>query len=50
MTVTGWNFMIRSVGSVSSLMIWCFYRVFTKPASTEHMHALLDIDTHDQNT
>ena len=50
MTLAGWIFMLGSTGSVTILTIWCFYRVLTKPASTKHMHAPLDIDTHDQNT
>jgi len=50
MTTTGWIFMLSSVGSVTILMIWCFYRVLSKPSAANHMHAPLDIDTHDLNT
>ena len=42
--------MLCSVGFVVGLTGYCFYRVLKKPASTEHMHAPLDIDTHDRNT
>ena len=28
----------------------CFYRVLRTPKSTEHMHAPLEIDTHDVDT
>jgi len=50
MTPTGWFFMLCSVGFVVGLTSYCFYRVIRKPKSTEHMHAPLDIDTHDLNT
>jgi hypothetical protein len=50
MTTAGWVFMLSSIGFVIGLLTFCFYRVLTKPASTEHMHAPLDIDTHDRNT
>jgi len=29
---------------------FCYYKVLTQPESTEHMHAPLDIDTHDLDT
>ncbi|MCL5269803.1 MAG: hypothetical protein M1457_04445 [bacterium] len=47
MTVYGWIFMLASVGSVVGLMVFCFWRVFRTPRLEEHMHAPLDIDTHD---
>ena len=50
MTQAGWVFMITSCGFVVGLLLFCFYRVLKKPASTEHMHAPLDIDTHDVDT
>ena len=50
MTLAGWIFMLASVGFVLWLTAFCFYRVLAKPAATEHMHAPLDIDTHDANT
>jgi len=50
MTPTGWLFMLCSIGFVVWLTGYCFYRVLKKPASTEHMHAPLDIDTHDLDT
>ncbi len=48
MTTAGWIIMTCSIGTVVSLLSFCFYRVLSKPQSTEHMHAPLDIDTHDQ--
>lgn len=31
MTVAGWIFMLVSVGSVTALTAWCFYRVLRAP-------------------
>jgi hypothetical protein len=50
MTIAGWIFMLCSMGFVIGLLAFCFYRVLAKPTATEHMHAPLDIDTHDRNT
>lgn len=50
MTTGGWIFMIGSISAVVSLLVFCFYRVLRKPTSTDHMHAPLDIDTHDADT
>ncbi|MGZ0654067.1 hypothetical protein ACWPKS_00515 [Coraliomargarita sp. W4R72] len=30
--------MILSVGSVSTLLCWCIYKVVTTPDETEHIH------------
>ena len=48
MTVSGWIFMLVSCGAMVVLTAWCFYRVLTRPATTEQMHAPGDIDPHDQ--
>jgi len=50
MTLFGWILMISSVGFVLCLTTFCFYRVLHSKKSTEHMHAPLEIDTHDQDT
>ncbi len=50
MTMAGWIIMLLSVGTVTSLLTFCFYRVLKKPRSADHMHSLLEIDTHDQGT
>lgn len=50
MTASGWAMMIVSVGFVLCLTVFCFYRVLRTPKSTDHMHAPLDIDTHDADT
>lgn len=47
MTAAGWAFMLISCGGVLSLVTFCFYRILTAPKATGHMHAPLDIDTHD---
>jgi hypothetical protein len=47
MTLAGWFFMLCSVGFVVALTAFCFWRVLTKPVPSEHLHAPLDIDTHD---
>lgn len=48
MTTEGWILMIGSVGSISALVAWCFYRVFQVPVAKDHLHAPLDIDTHER--
>jgi hypothetical protein len=47
MTLAGWIFMLSSMGVVMFLAGYCYYRVLSKPSSTEHMHSPLDIDTGD---
>jgi len=47
MTTGGWIFMVCSISFVLGLVSFCFYKVLVKPASANHMHAPLDIDTHD---
>ena len=50
MTTGGWIVMMTSVGFVLCLTGFCFYRVLFTSKTTEHMHAPLDIDTHDADT
>jgi len=45
MTAMGWFLMIISVGGVSTLTVYCFWRVLTAPKTKGHIHAPLDIDT-----
>ncbi len=47
LTPTGWVMMIGSVGMVLGLCAYCAYRALSEPHAEEHMHAPLDIDTHD---
>ncbi len=35
MTLSGWLIMLVSVGSVSTLLAWCVYRVLCVPAKKE---------------
>ncbi|MFO0972460.1 MAG: hypothetical protein U1A27_03340 [Phycisphaerae bacterium] len=50
MTAGGLIFMVGSLGFVLWLTYFCFARVLRKPTAADHMHAPLDIDTHDRNT
>ncbi len=50
MTTAGWVFMIASCGFVVCLCAFCFYHVLAKPSAANHMHAPIDIDTHDKDT
>ena len=50
MTLYGWIFMLLSCGSVIALTAFCYYRVLRTPSTSDHMHAPLDIDTHDADT
>ena len=50
MTVGGWILMLVSCGFVLTLLVFCYWRVLRTPAPTQHMHAPLDIDTHDADT
>jgi hypothetical protein len=45
MTAMGWFLMIASVGSVTALTVYCFWRVLTAPKTKGHIHAPLDIET-----
>ncbi len=45
MTTMGWLFMTVSIGSVITLMVYCFRRVLSAPKTKGHLHAPLDIET-----
>lgn len=47
MTAGGWVVMLLSVGGVTSLLLWCIYKVLTTPGSTERIHSQADIETPD---
>lgn len=48
MSAAGWTIMIVSVGSVLTLVTFCFYRVLTLPVTElDDIKAPLDIDTGD---
>jgi hypothetical protein len=48
MTLAGWILMVSSVGFVLGLTTFCFYRILRTPEPREHVHAPLDIDTHEK--
>jgi hypothetical protein len=48
MTTLGWVLMIGSVGGVLALTAYCFFRVLRTPVTKDHLHAPLDIDTHEK--
>ena len=50
MTTAGWIFMACSITFVVLLLAFCFYRVLRKPSAANHMHAPIEIDTHDKGT
>ncbi len=45
MTAAGGLLLATSCGSVTALVVYCFYRVLTTPHAAEEMHAPLDIET-----
>lgn len=49
LTTGGWTVMILCVGLVTSLMLYCYYRILSEPRPSEHHHAPLEIDTHDSD-
>jgi multisubunit Na+/H+ antiporter MnhF subunit len=48
MSLSGWIVMLVSVSFVTAFLAWCIYRVLKEPEAPERMHALDEIDTHDQ--
>jgi len=49
MTTGGWIVMSIAVGGMTSLLIWCVYKVVKTPGATEHLHSPADIDPHDED-
>jgi hypothetical protein len=49
LTLAGWTIMIASLGSVTAVTVFCFYKLLTLPPedAIEHIKAPLDIDTKD---
>jgi len=47
MTTWGWVMLVVSCGSVTGLVVWCFWRVLWSSAARTDMHAPLDIETHE---
>jgi hypothetical protein len=47
MTAGGWVLLVLSCGTVTALVLWCFWKVLTMPPPGKDLHAPLDIDTRD---
>ncbi|MDR1964189.1 MAG: hypothetical protein LBQ50_10455 [Planctomycetaceae bacterium] len=48
MTIAGWIMMTIVMGSMTSLLLWCTWKVLTTPDSAEHIHPPLELDTQDR--
>lgn len=48
MSVGGWILLIISCGTITSLVLFCYWRILTAPHPEEEVHAPLDIDTRDE--
>ncbi len=46
MTIGGWIIMILSVGSVTSLFVWCIYKVLSAEGEEEKIHGF-EVETPD---
>lgn len=40
MNTGGWIILLISVGGVTSLFVWCIWKVLTTPGESEHIHGL----------
>ncbi len=47
MTAAGWTVFLVAVLGMTSLLIWCVFKVVSTPGSEDHLHSPADIDTHD---
>lgn len=47
MTPGGWLIMILSVGFVTTLFIWCVWKVLATPEASKRVHDLGETDTGD---
>ena len=49
MTLAGWIIMLLSVGGVTTVFVWCLWRVLfgPQPPASDQLHSALDIDTQD---
>jgi hypothetical protein len=46
MSTAGWIILILSVGTFSSLFVWCIWKVMTIPGESEHVHGF-EVETPD---
>jgi hypothetical protein len=49
LSTAGWFLMIFSIGFISILLGFCFYKILSNPKKINEMHAFLDINTKDLN-
>jgi hypothetical protein len=49
MTLAGWIMMTIVVGTMTTLLIWCVWKVVTTPGSREHVHSAIELDTPDMH-
>jgi hypothetical protein len=49
MTTAGWTLLVLSCGTVTALVVFCFWRVLSLPRASEEIHAPLDIDTGEED-
>jgi hypothetical protein len=49
MTLAGWLLLILSCGTVTALVLFCFWRVLTHPHPSDELHAPLDIETGEED-
>lgn len=47
MNAGGWLILILSVGTVTTLFVWCIWKVLSTPGETEHIHGF-EIETPDE--
>jgi hypothetical protein len=47
MNSAGWLIMICSVGTVTTLFVWCIYKVLSTPGETDHIHGF-EMETPDE--
>lgn len=47
MTLAGWMVMGFAVTGMTTLLVWCVWKVISTPGSTEHLHSPADIDPED---
>lgn len=48
MTIGGLLIMILSVGTVTTLFVWCVWKVLTLPSETEKVHGVVEKHTPDE--
>lgn len=49
MTTGGWIIMLLSTGAVTTLFLWCLWRVLTLPDETDKIHGF-EFETPDEST